>query len=383
MKKINTDNSTFEEIIRNGELYVDKTMYILPLICNADHMFSLARPDGFGKSLFSSTLHALFEGKKELFKGLYIEDKYSFEKFPVLHFNFVNITAGISFDEFLASFSEAVYDAGKGIGIEVEFRKNPAALLLKILRESMAKYGKGVALMIDEFDSPLTTAIIEGKSYIRDMRSVLNDFYSVIKNSGEYIRFFLLSGVTQYIFSGLNNLVGISQDPKFEAAFGYTDEEIEKYFGEALDENWKKECSSREEFVLKLKENYGGYCFSSDTDTRVYNPRSVGKFFTSGCDFNSCWMNEDSLSLIINTGMKDKLLSLKDERNYVNGYDLAQFDISYFQTKECHPDVTALLYFSGYLTVKESSGSFSRGYYLEIPNREAMRSLEKVIGSIR
>ena len=118
MKKINTDNSTFEEIIRNGELYVDKTMYILPLLGKANHMFSLARPDGFGKSLFSSTLHALFEGKKELFKGLYIEDKYSFEKFPVLHFNFVNITAGISFDEFLASFSEAVYDAGKGIGIE-------------------------------------------------------------------------------------------------------------------------------------------------------------------------------------------------------------------------------------------------------------------------
>ena len=88
MKKTNTDNSTFEEIIRNGELYVDKTMYILPLICNADHMFSIARPDGFGKSLFSSTLHALFEGKRELFKGVYIENKYSFEKFPVLHLNF-------------------------------------------------------------------------------------------------------------------------------------------------------------------------------------------------------------------------------------------------------------------------------------------------------
>ena len=189
MKKINTDNSTFEEIIRNEELYVDKTMYILPLLGKANHMFSLARPDGFGKSLFSSTLHALFEGKKELFKGLYIEDKYSFEKFPVLHFNFANITAGISFDEFLASFSEAVYDAGKGIGIEVEFRRNPAALLLKILRGSMAKYGKGVALMIDEFDSHLTTAIIEEKSYIRDMHSVLNDFYSVIKNCDEYIRF--------------------------------------------------------------------------------------------------------------------------------------------------------------------------------------------------
>ena len=116
---------------------------------------------------------------------------------------------------------------------------------------------------------------------------------------------------------------------------------------------------------------------------KLFDQNDVKYSITSGCDFNSCWMNEDSLSLIINTGMKDKLLSLKDERNYVNGYDLAQFDISYFQTKECHPDVTALLYFSGYLTVKESSGSFSRGYYLEIPNREAMRSLENVIGSIR
>ena len=192
-----------------------------------------------------------------------------------------------------------------------------------------------------------------------------------------------MSGVTQYTFSGLNNLVGISQDPRFEAAFGYTDEELEMYFGEALDENWKKVCSSRNEFVSRLKENYGGYCFSSETDVRVYNPHSIGKFFTSGCDFNGCWMNEDSLSLIINTGMKDKLFSLKDKRNYVNSYGLAQFDISYFQTKEWRPDVTALLYFSGYLTVKEASGGFFSGYELEIPNREVMRSLEKVIGSIR
>ena len=377
MKKTNTDNSTFEEIIRNGELYVDKTMYILPLICNADHMFSIARPDGFGKSLFSSTLHALFEGKRELFKGLYIEDKYSFEKFPVLHLNFSELSTS-TYEGFENSFVNDLRLNGRKFGIELA-GDDPANMLFNLL------YGlhKRAVVIIDEFDAPIRTAIIEGKSYIRDMRSVLNDFYSVIKNCDEYIRFFLLSGVTQYTFSGLNNLVGISQDPRFEAAFGYTDEEIEKYFGETLDENWKKVCSSRDEFVSRLRENYGGYCFSSDTDVRVYNPRSVGKFFTSGCDFNGCWMNEDPLSLIINTGVKDELFSINEERTLVDSSDLAQFDISDFHTKKCHPDVIALLYFSGYLTVKEAIGRYSSVYNLEIPNREVMRSLEKVLGSIR
>ena len=380
MKSLSTSMFSFEDFRERDLLYVDKTSYVHKMVSSADNFFFLSRPRRFGKSLFCSTLHALFDGRKDLFEGLYIENKYSFEKYPVIHFDFsgMDIDSDKSFTDGLNKYIKVF---GRFYGVEIE-NSTPRMMLEDLITGLYSRYGK-IVIIIDEFDAPITNAINEKQPTFEFIRNTFNRFYVTIKKYSSMIRFFFMTGVTRRIFSSFNNVEDISLDPRFGAAFGYTDEEIEKYFGEALDENWKKVCSSRNEFVSRLKENYGGYCFSSDTDTRVYNPRSVGKFFTSGYDFNGYWMNEDSLSLIINTGMKDELLSLKDERNFVDSFGFAMFDISYFQTKEWHPDVTALLYFSGYLTVKEASGSFSRGYNLEIPNRKVMRTLDKVLGSIR
>ena len=377
MREITTDTSTFEYFRTKDLLYVDKTMYVHSLVRSAARrFFFLSRPRRFGKSLFCSTLHALFDGRKDLFEGLYIEDKYSFEKFPVLHFNFAHITVGISFDEFLASFSEAVYDAGKGIGVEVEFRRNPAALLLKILRESMAKYGKGVALIIDEFDAPITTTINKGKSYVGDIRSVLNDFYSVIKNNGECIRFFFMTGVTKLsnlsIFSAMNNLVDISMAPEFAGAFGYTDEELEEYFGEGIDENWNKSCNSREGFREKIREYYDGYRFSPRSEMRVYNPVSIGKFFESGCEFDNFWIDTGSTTMATDLAKEHDLISIVEDIPELSREDFSIFDISRLSGNDLDvEDVYAFLYYSGYLTIRDSRGDrVSLGF----PNHEIAKS---------
>ena len=302
MKSLSTSMFSFEYFRERDLLYVDKTSYVHKMVSSDDNFFFLSRPRRFGKSLLCSTLHALFDGRKDLFEGLYIEDKYSFEKFPVLHFNFAVLSTS-TYERFENSFVNALRLNGSKFGIELA-GNDPADMLYNLL------YGlqKRAVVIIDEFDAPITTAINEGKNYVNDIRSVLNDFYSVIKNSGECIRFFFMTGVTKLsnlsIFSAMNNLVDISMDPEFAGAFGYTDEELDEYFGEGIDENWSKSCSSREEFREKIREYYDGYRFSTDADVRVYNPVSIGRFFSSHCSFRNYWIDTGSTSMAVNFARK-------------------------------------------------------------------------------
>ncbi len=199
VKGISIDRSSFEYSRINDLLYVDKTMFVYELVKSKDrNFFFLSRPRRFGKSLFCSTLHALFDGKRELFDGLYIaeETDYSFVQYPVLHFNFANLSK-VTYEDFVGSFQDLIIEETVKIGLKETERLQPARMLWSILPQIERKTGRKAVIIIDEFDEPITAAIESKRDYIDDMRLVLNDFYSVIKNRGEYIRFFFITGVVK------------------------------------------------------------------------------------------------------------------------------------------------------------------------------------------
>ncbi len=388
VKGISTDRFSFEYFIANNLLYVDKTMYAYELINSADkNFFFVSRPRRFGKSLFCSTLHSIFDGRRDLFKGLYIAEKtgYSFEKYPVLHFNFANLSK-LSADDFIGGMQELIADeAKKAAGITDLKEESPARMLRTLLSEIGERTGKGTVIIIDEYDDPLTKAILGRFSYTEEMRLVLNDFFSVIKNSSEYIRFFFMTGCVRLsnlsIFSAMNNLYDISMDRRFAGAFGYTEKELEDNFGEGMDEYLEANpgiYGSKEEFIGRIRDYYDGYRFSPRSDIKVYNPVSIGRFFDRlECIFENYWELTGVSTMAVELARKYDLLSLVEEMPSLDLEAFTSFDISLLAEKKLRVnDIYALLYYAGYLTIKKAGETSLR---LGYPNREISASFTRAL----
>ena len=214
MKGIDTTSSTFEKFIGLGTLYVDKTRYAYDLVNDPEKrsFFFLSRPRRYGKSLFCSTLHALFDGRRDLFEGLYIAERtdYSFERYPVLHFDFSPLDM-TDMESFLSCFRLALRRQAREHGVTIE-DGSPAAMLTELLDAVIAKEGKKAVIIIDEFDSPMTSAMDKG--FIGSVRDAFSAFYAVIKMNAPRIRLFFITGVVKLsnlsIFSKMNNLVDLS-----------------------------------------------------------------------------------------------------------------------------------------------------------------------------
>ena len=373
MKEITTSSSILKELITYDMVYVDKTSYIWRLVRNpARNFYFISRPRRFGKSLFCDTLKNVFEGNKELFRGLYIYDKYDFEPYPVLSFNFANVSSA-TFGNFMDSITKAVRKEAERNGVDVELSDNPAEMLQEALIGIYEKTGKGSVIIIDEYDNNLTSTI--GEAFAEDIRKVLNDFYKRIKNNSQYIRFCFITGVVKLsnlsIFSAMNNLVDLSMDKEFAGAFGYTDEELDEYFGEGIDEYIEAnpgKYKTREEFREKIRDYYDGYRFSPESETRVYNPVSIGFFFNNGCRFDEYWKDTGSTSFAINLARKHNLGNVVTEEQAISKYAFSTFDIADLNRKNVSEDaLLSLLYFSGYLSIKEP---LRNGFSLSFPNIE-------------
>ena len=179
-RQISTRVSDFKQLIEEGSLYVDKTKYVYEMVKQkGNDYFFISRPRRYGKSLFCSTLEHLFKGERELFKGLYIaeETDYSFEKHPVLHFNFSLLNTS-SFESFLFGFEDMIAEKAIESGIELE-RNLPSYMLMEFLRRSE----KASVIIIDEFDSPIIDSLND-KGKLERIRSEFSSFYSVMKNTG-------------------------------------------------------------------------------------------------------------------------------------------------------------------------------------------------------
>lgn len=374
MKDLTSSVYTFEKLIDGNFLYVDKTEYIWKLIQPAYGQYFLSRPRRFGKSLTVSTLEAIFQGKKELFKGLALYDKpYDWKPYPTLRISFADVDDTVNSAEGLTAYlMSTVNMAAKQQNVELT-EKTVAKRFLELIQILAAN--EKVVILIDEYDKPILGNAINPE--IESIQKVLKGFFSVIKDTEPYQRFVLLTGVSKFshvsVFSDLNNLTDITMEADFATMLGYTQEEVEFYLGDRIEQLVGQTGTSKEEMLLKIKQWYNGYRFEENAPT-VYNPVSLAQFFRNKGKFNNYWFQ---------TGTPKFLLDLIKEKKFNCAAALNEpVSAAFFNAFEIsNLDPMILLYQTGYLTIEKAvdepvpfTDQTMRLYYMHFPNREVESS---------
>eukprot|EP01156_Anaeramoeba_ignava_P003050 Anaeramoba_ignava/a220547_15.p1 GENE.a220547_15~~a220547_15.p1 ORF type:complete len:519 (-),score=23.39 a220547_15:129-1685(-) len=370
-KRLSTSIYTFESIIEQNCMYVDKTEYIYRLVGEPEGQFFLSRPRRFGKSLTLSTIKAVFQGKKELFRGLYIYDQsYDWKKHPVIHISMNRVSANANV-ELIEKLTWLLTREFKNIEIKPS-SSNPSILFQELIEELYKRHGK-VVVLIDEYDKPILDNILNQEEVVK-IRDFLKGFYGIIKACESMLRFSFITGVSKFskvsIFSDLNNLTDISITPDYATLCGFTQTECEYYFSEWIAENTEKLCMSRKAYLDKLKEYYNGIRFS-EKDSLVYNPVSFTNAMKEA-NFKNHWFE---------TGTPTFLLKLLKENEYntceFEGLKLKSASFSSYEVDKLQPE--ALLYQTGYLTIKDYNPD-TNVYTLSYPNREVRESfIERLV----
>jgi hypothetical protein len=370
MRKLPIGESSFENMITRDYLYVDKTEYVHRLVMEGAYYF-LARPRRFGKSLLVSTLKCLFQGRRELFEGLWIAEhgEWKWEEHPVVALDFNQIANDSpeilrsDLESYLMTMAQKFGMTLEGFSIVSKFGE----LIYKLRQET----GMPVAVLIDEYDKPIIAHLGRGEEELETAlanRDVLKSFFGVLKglNVVPALRFVLLTGVSQFskvsIFSELNNLNDISMHGAYADMLGYTQDELETHFAGYIQQLAQKLGLPEDEIKGQLAEYYDGYRFSEE-DVRVYNPFSILKAF----DYNrlkNYWFETGTPTFLVDL--------LKQER-----YDLSRIEelkvsrsiFTTFEVDDLNPE--ALLFQTGYLTIEDVDG---RLYTLGYPNREVKTS---------
>ena len=352
---------TFEKIIDNDMLYIDKTEYIWNMIHLSNYIF-LSRPRRFGKSLLVSTLQAYFEGRKDLFKGLFIETvEKEWTKYPVLRFS---MASGKHMEkEQLERYLIYILEENeRRFGITSD-SKDPNVRLKNLITTAYEKTGKPVVVLIDEYDAPLLDVVHEETS-LPMLRNVMRNFYSPLKDCDPYLKFVFLTGITKFsqlsIFSELNNLKNISMDPNFGAVCGITKEEMltkmQDYIEQlALANEW-----TIDEAVAQLTQQYDGYHFTWPSSD-IFNPFSLLNAMQDK-RLDCYWFASGTPTYLV---------------EMMRRFDVLPTDISHTEVPasafdaptENMSSITPLLYQSGYITIKDYDKT-SRLYTLDIPNGE-------------
>lgn len=184
LQKLPVTQSSFESIIKEGLLYVDKTKQVLTLLDHGKYLL-LSRPRRFGKSLLVSTLKCLFEGKKQLFKGLHIEDKWEWEEYPIIWIDFSVIDYLDSSEDFKEDLADYLKNIGRKYEVEIAGRRYKP-ILRNLIQELNKKFGKGVVVLIDEYDKPITD-FIDNPIRVEENRKILKDFYDGVIEFGDTV----------------------------------------------------------------------------------------------------------------------------------------------------------------------------------------------------
>ncbi|MCL2115483.1 MAG: ATP-binding protein [Methanobrevibacter sp.] len=369
MKKLPLGIATFSEIIEDNYIYVDKTRAIYEMIIQGKIYF-LSRPRRFGKSLLVSTLKELFSGNKELFKDLYIYDKWDWsEKHPVIHLDFGNIAYKTPerLELSLEEFTLEIADEYKII-LKKSFPNQKFSELIKKIHE---KTGKKLVILIDEYDKPIIDCMKNVK-IAKQNRDILSDFYQVLKANDEYLRFIFLTGVSKFsktsIFSGLNNLTDITLSSKYAMICGYSQEELENHFKDYIDEFAQDNNVTQENLLSEIRNWYNGY--SWDGKNSLYNPYSILSLFEDK-EFGNYWFETGTPTFLLNfikNNIKDVKILFKPTTRISGKFP--SFNLEKL-------DFTTLLLQTGYLTIKKKEvkvGKLTK-YDLAIPNYEVKQSL--------
>ena len=372
----------FESIVNGGLVYVDKTALIYKMVTEGKIYF-LSRPRRFGKSLLVSTLEAYFRGKKDLFKGLAIDDlEKEWAEYPVFHldFNGEDYTKSGKLEEKIVGAIET-WEAEYG---RDPYKKALGDRLIYVLAQAAKRYGRRAVVLIDEYDKPLLDVLdtgmtidIEGNRLLLEdhHRNLLKGFYSVFKAADADLQFVLLTGVTKFsqvsVFSGFNQPSDISLDARYESLCGITEEEIYRYFAEPIEQLAQKYQCTTDEMKLRLKLQYDGYHFSEDL-TDIYNPFSILNAFDKKriADY---WFATGTPTYLI------RLLNHTNENlNDLTGryYDPSQF-IDYKADVE---KPLPMIYQSGYLTIKDCDLDMDT-FLLDFPNDEVKKGFVTLVAN--
>ena len=366
LKRLPIGQQDFSGIIEFNAIYADKTKIIYDLL-NLSQFVFLSRPRRFGKSLLISVLKNLFEGKKELFKGLWIEDKIDWKPVPVIRIDFTRIDFATKVLDDALDFALQDNAEKYGVGLRGESLKERFINLIADLRN---KTGERVVVLIDEYDKPIIEYINE-PAKAEENRMILRNFYGVIKACSEMLRFVFITGISRFsklsIFSELNNLVDISMDKNFAAICGFTKEDLDKYFGEYKDAACEELGLSRAELDKKIGFWYDGYKF--DGKTHIYNPFSMLNFFAAK-EFKNFWFESGLPKLLVDFIYKNGVNVKSFDNAMISEEALNNFDVNKINLK-------ALMFQTGYLTIAEKN-EFGQ-YILNYPNEEVRRSFTRYL----
>ncbi|WP_041193400.1 ATP-binding protein [Candidatus Symbiobacter mobilis] len=359
-KKLPIGIQTFEKIRQSNVYYVDKTRFAVDLVEHGSYYF-LSRPRRFGKSLFLDTLKELFEGNAALFTGLAAENRWDWStKYPVIRFSFGGGVLG------------SVADAQSSINQQLSFMEEAFSLPTRypdlrgrfkdlIVRIADSTHQR-VVILVDEYDKPILDRIEEPQTAAQ-IREVLKDLYSVIKDSDAYIKFAFLTGVSKFskvsLFSGLNNLQDITLDARYSDICGYTETDIDSTFSPELFDLDRQ----------RIKDWYNGYNWLG---TSVYNPFDILLLFDTR-SFRAHWFETGTPTFLIKLLQQRQTFTPDLGRSIASDTLLSTFDVDTIPTE-------TLMFQTGYLTI--ASVDHIPGLMeltLKYPNLEVQASLNNCL----
>lgn len=361
----------FASLRNKDSIYIDKTRYIEKIIMSGCKYYFLARPRRFGKSLFLSTLRYFFEGRRELYKGLYIDSvDWGWEAYPVLRLDlntekyYEEGLLDVAIDNLFSKW-EKLYDVELKAG-------SVSSRFQNIIEAAHRKTGKQVVILVDEYDKPLVGNINDDRLF-EHFRTKLASLYSNFKSSADHIRLVFMTGVSRFsklsIFSDLNNLDDITFENEYADICGITEEELKSNLIEGVDALSKEYGLAAKEVYDLLKKNYDGYRFA-EKGSEIYNPWSLLNCLSKR-EIGNYW-NMTGMPTIIAEALKgmdadiEAVLNMECDKRRLLGLDL----------KNLEP--LALLYQTGYLTIKGYDREMGL-YTLGIPNLEVKQGLFDVL----
>ena len=354
---------SFDRIIEDGYVYVDKTDLIYRLT-HEGSIYFLSRPRRFGKSLLVSTLENYYLGRKELFRGLAMEQlEKEWNVHPVFHidFNGSDFTKEYVLEERLRDY---VQKWEREYAVQANERLDVGARFRDILEAAHKQTGRRAVVLVDEYDKPVLDVLDRDGKLEEQHRDTLKAFYSVFKGADSHLQFVLLTGVTKFsqvsVFSGFNQPKDISMDARYEALCGITQEELDRNFAEPMAEMAAKYRCTPEEMRQKLKLQYDGYHFGEEM-TDIYNPFSLLNALDSR-HIRDYWFSSGTPTYLVRL-----LRHFRENMNELTGkYYRAEQFVDYKADVE-YP--LPMIYQSGYLTIKDYNRQFNT-FLLDFPNNE-------------
>ncbi len=362
MKKLPIGIQTFRTIREDNYLYVDKTGIAIELIEDGTYYF-LSRPRRFGKSLFISTLQALFEGNKELFIGLAAYDRWDWNiQYPVIKMSFAGVARNVA--DMKQDICNILRSNQKRLGVTCERTEDIGGCFQELIEKSFEKYQHKVVILVDEYDK-LILDNLDQVEMAKEAREILKDLYATIKDSDEFIKFAFLTGVSKFakvsIFSGLNNLKDITLDKRYSTICGYTQTDLETVFADHLNNA----------DMARVGEWYNGFNFLGEP---VYNPFDILLFIDNDFEFRNYWFATGTPTFLIKLIQKHNYFLPQLADLWVTSSLIDSFDIENIKLEP-------ILFQAGYLSIRQIREKKRGGYeyLLAVPNKEVQLSFNDIL----